>query len=276
MVKAMSNPLVSICIPTFNGGLHIRETLESVFRQSYKNIEIIIHDDCSTDDTCTIANQFKGIKLYQSSKRVGGCENWKQAVNNAKGEFIKILCQDDILSEFCLEKQVLGLLDKANLTMVSSKRNVLYKNFLFSPPYFKKYPKNYDDALSSFFLFGNTIGEPHAVLFRAAPLKKAVSTLDCPFYLIDYAIYLSVLKFGQHSRIEEVLSTFNIHQHSYTSKHFYKQSTESYFFLKKFNFPIWKLIVGSWLAIIKQATRKLTLLYFDLKDDFRSVNEKNT
>lgn len=59
-------PLVSICIPVFNGGKTIRKTINSVINQTYKNLEIIIVDNCSTDSTVEIVQEFKDsrIKTY--------------------------------------------------------------------------------------------------------------------------------------------------------------------------------------------------------------------
>lgn len=103
--------LVSICIPTYNGAAHIRETIDSVLSQSYKNIEIIINDDGSSDDTLEIVRSFndKRIKIYENEKNRGLPGNWNEAVKRAAGEFTKVLCQDDILAPDSIRYQAEAL-----------------------------------------------------------------------------------------------------------------------------------------------------------------------
>ena len=76
------NPLVSICIPTYNGSSYIEETLECVINQTYSNIEIIITDDSSTDDTALICKRYakkdQRIKFYQNEINLGLIGNWKK------------------------------------------------------------------------------------------------------------------------------------------------------------------------------------------------------
>ena len=90
---------VSICIPTYNGAQFIRKTLESVLNQSYQNIEVIVNDDCSTDNTMDIVRSMNDsrIKIYANEENLGLVRNWNMTVSYATGEFVKLMCQDDLL-----------------------------------------------------------------------------------------------------------------------------------------------------------------------------------
>lgn len=108
-------PLVSVCIPTFNREKIIAHTLESVINQSYKNIEIIISDNCSTDGTFEILKKYSEkdtrIKLFKMNENKGPVENWKNCFVNSSGQFIKYLWSDDYIDTDFIEKAVNALKD---------------------------------------------------------------------------------------------------------------------------------------------------------------------
>lgn len=86
----------SIIIPNYNEGKYIRECLESVFSQTYKNYEVIVVDDGSTDDSIDIIKDFD-VKLYHSNGlHAGGARN--VGLDNANGEYIVFLDSDDYLA----------------------------------------------------------------------------------------------------------------------------------------------------------------------------------
>lgn len=104
----MNQPLVSICIPTYNGERYLQEALDSVKAQTYKNIEVIISDDNSKDHTLEICDRFKNevdfpVYIYNHTPSGIGA-NWNHCVEKANGEYIKFLFQDDILIENCLSE----------------------------------------------------------------------------------------------------------------------------------------------------------------------------
>ena len=94
-------PLVSVLMTAFNRGKYIAEAIESVLQSTYTNFELIIVDDCSTDDTFEIANSFfvkdRRIKLYKNEKNLGQFANRNYAISLSTGEYIKFLDSDDKL-----------------------------------------------------------------------------------------------------------------------------------------------------------------------------------
>lgn len=108
-------PLVSVCIPTFNREKIIAHALESVMNQSYKNIEIIMSDNCSTDNTFEILKKYSEkdtrIKLFRMKENKGPIENWKNCFVNSSGKFIKYLWSDDYIDVDFIEKAVNALED---------------------------------------------------------------------------------------------------------------------------------------------------------------------
>ncbi|MBI5374642.1 MAG: glycosyltransferase [Candidatus Schekmanbacteria bacterium] len=105
-----NNPLVSVAVTTFNYGNYIADAIASVLAQTYKNLEIIIRDDCSPppDKTSEIIAGFKDsrIKFTKNSKNIGLFVNLNTVLRECKGEYIKILCADDRLKPTCIEEMV--------------------------------------------------------------------------------------------------------------------------------------------------------------------------
>ncbi len=89
-----SFPLVSVVIPAFNASSYIEETLSSVFKQEYPNLEVIVVDDGSEDETASIVKQFDITYFYQKHQGVSSAMN--AGFNAAKGEFIASVDSDDL------------------------------------------------------------------------------------------------------------------------------------------------------------------------------------
>lgn len=104
----MKPDLVSICIPTYNGAQFFQQALDSVHRQTYRNFEVIISDDASTDETLIIAENFcenASFPVFIYNHQPAGIgANWDHCIEKANGKWIKFLFQDDILEENCLEE----------------------------------------------------------------------------------------------------------------------------------------------------------------------------
>jgi glycosyltransferase involved in cell wall biosynthesis len=105
----MSKELVSIIVPCYNHAQFIIETLSSVLQSSYTNIEIIIVNDGSTDNSEEIALEFCQIHpniLYLNQKNSGPASARNHGIHNAKGKYILPLDADDIISIDYIEKAV--------------------------------------------------------------------------------------------------------------------------------------------------------------------------
>src|SRR5438067_1546370 len=105
--NTMHAPRVSVCVPTRNGGAFLRETLESVAAQTFEDLEVVIVDDGSTDDTVAIAREHAArdarIRIFEAPDRAGSsARNANRCLTYALGEWIKFIFQDDVMSPDCL------------------------------------------------------------------------------------------------------------------------------------------------------------------------------
>ncbi len=92
-------PLVSIALATYNGEKYLTQLLGSVFNQTYQNIEIIAIDDCSSDKTAEILEEFRinnGLKYSINEKNLGFVKNFEKALSLCTGEYIALADQDDV------------------------------------------------------------------------------------------------------------------------------------------------------------------------------------
>lgn len=108
------NDLVSIIMPSYNTGRFIKETIESVLAQSYPTWELIIVDDCSTDDTDDVVRQYladKRIRYIKNDTNSGAAVSRNRALREAKGKWIAFLDSDDLWEADKLQKQIIFMKD---------------------------------------------------------------------------------------------------------------------------------------------------------------------
>lgn len=100
--------LVSIITPSYNTGNFVAEMIQSVLNQSYQNWEMLIVDDCSTDNSIEVIKSFNDdrIKLHINKKNCGAAASRNYALKVAKGKWIAFLDSDDIWDSNKLEKQI--------------------------------------------------------------------------------------------------------------------------------------------------------------------------
>lgn len=109
----MTEPLVSVIVPCYNYGRFLSSAIESLLNQTYNNFEVVIVDDCSTDNTPEVAtsysNKYQNIKYIRQTTNVGQSENRNVGLRAAKGKYVAFLDADDAYDPTKLEKQVNAL-----------------------------------------------------------------------------------------------------------------------------------------------------------------------
>ena len=106
-INSGTYPLISVALCTYNGALYLAEQLDTIINQTYANLEIVITDDASTDDTINIINSFlqkdSRINLYRNEKNLGYNKNFEKAFCLCRGDFIAIADQDDVWESHKIE-----------------------------------------------------------------------------------------------------------------------------------------------------------------------------
>ena len=137
------NPLVTVICLCYNHSKFVVECLESVINQSYKNIELIIVDDCSNDNSVAVINQwlidFPEIKFIVNKTNLGNTKSFNKVVKLAKGDYLIDLAADDVLLSNGVENQLKGFRKSSfkNLAMVYGNAINISENGCFIDYYFE-------------------------------------------------------------------------------------------------------------------------------------------
>jgi len=208
------NPLVSICIPNYNSEKYIKGCIESALNQTYSNIEVIVLDNMSTDESWKIISEISNdsYKKFQNKKNIGMVNNFKKVYKMANGEFITFLCSDDKLYPNAVSKLVSLYKSHPNLGFIysnidytgSRKGNTNYNN----PKIFPKNQWSKNSIMSGrnpVFLIGTIFRKDYdRVIFQ-----------DLTFF--DWYIWLML---GQKKVgfIDDSLGTHHYHVHNETTR----------------------------------------------------------
>lgn len=97
---------ISVCIPVFNGGSTILQTIDSILSQSFKDFEIVVVDNASTDNTIDLVKSIKDerIKIYKNEKNIGCGRNLDECKKKATGDILFYICADDIADVNAIKK----------------------------------------------------------------------------------------------------------------------------------------------------------------------------
>ncbi len=103
----MKYPLVSVLVPAFNDSQYLPSALGSLEKQTFRDFEVLISDDCSTDSTVKVAGKWRDkddrIKIIHNPNNLGMTANWNSALNHANGKYIVKLDADDAMNPKCIE-----------------------------------------------------------------------------------------------------------------------------------------------------------------------------
>ncbi len=236
----LTDTLVSICIPTFNGEAFIKEALLSAISQTYPNLEIIVADDSSTDKTVEILREFQfknpdldlRVILHRNYGLVG---NLNFCISEARGKYIKFLFQDDLLAANCVEEMVKLAESDEEIGLVFSPRRVFLEpgaesnaNCMAAYRGTQDLHKDWSNLktvqwgkellIDANWMRGrwNKIGEPTTVLIRKDVFNK-VGVFDSSLtQLLDVDMWLRIMGNYKIGFANQTLSQLRIHPRQQT------------------------------------------------------------
>lgn len=180
MENKKEQPLVSIVVATYNGEKHLAKQLESISQQTYSNLEIIIQDDVSTDNTIAIARQTadKRIIIRINQHNMGFVRNFEEGLKAARGSYIALCDQDDIWENNkieCLLNQI-GSADliHSNCSLINEQDHTI-------KPFWKNHERP-TSTLAELLFFNNVTGCTALLrresLLRALPFPEGIAYHD--------------------------------------------------------------------------------------------------
>jgi glycosyltransferase involved in cell wall biosynthesis len=221
----MKNSLVSIIMPCYNCGKFIEEAIVSVINQSYKNWELLIINDGSTDDTELIVNKFLSSKIKyftQANKGVSAARN--VGLNNMTGDFYCFLDADDIMSVNSIQARIEKFTDD-NIKFVDG-------HILSYPSLLKRHTPNVKGGLKQ-----HLVNVDSNVFFGPSYLIKRDPTIKYAFdeelkYCEDLLFYITYSNEYHINYTDEIILYYRVHENS--AMHNIQKLISGYFlFLKK-------------------------------------------
>ena len=189
--------LVSIIIPTFNTEKYIYKCIQSALNQSYTDFEIIVVDDCSTDNSLEVVSAFNDprIRVYRNEKNSGPSYSRNRAIQMAKGEFIAILDSDDwwdpkrleIMMDFINEKDVDMLFD--DLLYIRDGENEPYTTYYK----FKSLTIDQAHQVTPEYFINSDLGILKAIIRRRLINDYSIYYDESIKYGEDFIFYLEIL-----------------------------------------------------------------------------------
>ncbi|WP_242133240.1 glycosyltransferase family 2 protein [Aestuariivivens marinum] len=234
MKHSLSWPLVSICIPTYNGEAYIESAMASALSQTYAPLEIVVSDDASADETLNIVERYKRktdipIHIFKHMPQGIGA-NWNYCVKQAKGEYIKFLFQDDILEPDCIAHMATMAKNNSNVGLVYCKRRFFYDNLTPKIQDFISFYGNLhrywqDVSIVEGVLNGkvylkdrqflnspkNKIGEPTAVLLKRECFDTVGWFREDLQQVLDYEYWYRVMTRFDVGFVNDALVGFRLH-----------------------------------------------------------------
>ena len=210
--------LVSIIITSYNRGEYIEQAVCSALAQDYPNLEIIISDNCSTDNTDEILKKYlkdDRIKFFKNDTNIGMMENFKLATQRARGNFITYISSDDYLMNNSFVSQAVSIINKyENILLVVAKNMTLQQESrtLIDDDTHQLYIDEFKDGREVFMEFANTrtLGWGSALMNKQEFDELNVfSSLETS---LDYKANLLLMLKGNVGFIKQPSYVFRVHK----------------------------------------------------------------
>lgn len=212
------NPKVDILLATYNGEKYIKEQVESILNQTYENIQIIISDDCSTDNTRQVLKEYENnekIKIFYQEKNLGYVKNFEFLLKQVKSNLYMLSDQDDVWKKEKVEKSVEKIESEkldlvfGDLEVVDEILNTLYKSYnryMHLIHKIKKYQKDYRLQYLYNCMTGCTIISRKNWIDKVLPFPT-----NSKYMIHDYWLGLVIALNGKVGYIEEPYILYRQH-----------------------------------------------------------------
>lgn len=215
-MQASDRPVVSVCIPAHNDAAVIGDALHSALSQDFEQLEIIVLDNHSTDDTWRIVTGIAAsnsrVRCIRHAGNIGMARNFSACISSARGEYVQILCADDSLKSACVASLAAAL--KAHPEAVLAACGRVFADKALRPErIFRARPRQETVAgahlIRECFVRGNRIGEPSAVMFRRSAAGRGFNADYSQS--VDLEMWFHLLGQGSAVLIPEALCSIRQH-----------------------------------------------------------------
>lgn len=222
-----TEPLVSVIVPNYNHAKYLEKRMASIFAQSHPSIEIILLDDCSTDDSLEVIKDLGKrytFELLVNSENSGSTfKQWKKGLSIAKGEYVWIAESDDesepsflycALERLKKSKQASFVFVRSKIIDLNSSEKGDYLTQNRKTDLFYQHNRSLEgvEGIGKYLAFNNIIPNVSSVVFRKSKMPDIDSTCLSLKLLGDWYYYIQCLKTGTLEYISSPLNRYRIHE----------------------------------------------------------------
>jgi glycosyltransferase involved in cell wall biosynthesis len=222
----IQKPVISVLLPVFNGQQHITAAIDSILSQSFTDLELIIVDDCSTDNTISIIENYtdKRIRLFRNDQNSGPGISLNNGIEKVEGSFIAIMHADDISTADRLEKQYKFFQTHPDIDIVGTQFKQMNEEGVVKMER-SNLPLD-PNVLKYSTLFNNCLCHP-SVMIRKTVFDSGIR-YESLRVNEDYALWITCLTKGiRIANLDFACLHYRIHESQASSK-FAKQENESF------------------------------------------------
>ncbi|WP_082129461.1 glycosyltransferase family 2 protein [Mycobacterium haemophilum] len=228
-------PRVSVVVPAYNSVAFIDTTMRSILAQTFNDFELVVSDHSSNDGTWEALQHYTAdprVRLSRLAPGGGAPANFNAVTNLATGEFVKLVCGDDVLYPDCLAMQVAALVAHPSAVLAASSRDIIdaVGTLVMRDRGLKGLSGEIagDEAIRRTVRAGTTIfGEPVSVLFRRSVLADAGGWDSHVSYVIDLATCCAVLLLGNLVTVPGPLAAFRLSQSQWSVQLVHAQADQA-------------------------------------------------
>ncbi|MBR0696597.1 glycosyltransferase family 2 protein [Bradyrhizobium lablabi] len=221
--ESAGGPLVTIAIPTFNRAALLRGCIQAALAQTYNNIEVLVSDNASLDDTENVLRQFddKRLRVLRQETNIGLLPNWNACLAAAGGEYVFFVSDDDRISQWLVERCV-GVIGKSRVPIVVALTNCHLASFGQTKPARASRRigsglRNGADVLLEFLADEINVAIC-SVMVRTEALRSRGGFPVNYTHAADVAAWAPLLLEGEVGFVNEACATLNLHDDSETGR----------------------------------------------------------
>jgi glycosyltransferase involved in cell wall biosynthesis len=230
----MNAPTISVVVPNYNHARYLLRRIDSILAQTYRDFELILLDDCSTDDSCGVLASYRDnpkVKIEFNAKNSGSVfKQWNKGVHMARGRYIWIAESDDYADPGFLARMVPILEKQTEVTFASCRswrigeddQRLGFGDWYFDRLDAKHWTADFVvDGLEEcrrFFALSNPVPNASAVVFRREIYEK-LGGADERFHVCgDYKVWVAMALEGKIAYVAEPLNYFRTHPENVRSR----------------------------------------------------------
>ena len=204
--------MVSVIIPNYNHAPYLKQRIDSVFNQTYQDFELILLDDCSTDGSSQILQEYENhpkVSALKFNKENSGSpfKQWSKGIEIAKGEYIWIAESDDTCGTLFLERLISKICENKNIVLAYGKsikiyesgeiiEDYKYKDFIDGDRWNHEFFNDGVKEIKSYLYKRNTIPNASAVIFRRDIAQRVINYISDYKMIGDWKFYIHLLEKG--------------------------------------------------------------------------------